>query len=95
MSTFRDGMINVIDERMSVSEAVKKLFTDGVEIDLGWFGERMGREMIQRGVKPAALCWTNRAEVAVGLLAQQPLIAQADFVDAVRSLAETERIALR
>jgi hypothetical protein len=42
-------MINVIDERMSVSEAVKKLFTVGVEIDVGWFGKRMGREMIQRG----------------------------------------------
>jgi hypothetical protein len=55
---------------MSVSEAVKKLFTVGVEIDVGWFGERMGREMIQRGLKPSALRWTNRPEIAVGLLAE-------------------------
>ena len=63
-------MINVIYHRMSVGEAVKKLFTVDVEIDVGRFGERMRREMIERGLKPSALRWTNRPEIAVGLLAE-------------------------
>lgn len=69
-------MVYVIDDGVTAGEVVKEFFAVGVEVDVGGLGERMGREVIEHGLKMAALGAAKGAKIDVSFLLEQPLIAR-------------------